>query len=331
MPYADLDDDAQVEVLRPAALAGAAAFGLDVARMEPVAHAFNTTFALDTVAGERWALRVHTNSVSTPENVRAQLAWQAALADGEAVRVPRPLRASDGEWFARVACPGFGGPALVTVSGWLDGPDVGEPDAEVAAALGRVMARLHEHAAGWRVPDGASLVRFDTPLFGDPDRLADLPGLDAGDRTVLDRARQQCDDAFGRLLRGGQRLHVLHADLHGGNLKWHRGAVSVFDFDDCGLGVPVLDLAITTFYLRDGTEAGERALRAGYAEVAALPEVDPADFEALVAARQLLLANALLSTTTADLRDEAADYLVTTVERLRHWQETGRFTRVLPS
>ena len=40
MPYADLDDDAQVEVLRPAALAGAAALGLGVARMEPVAHAF---------------------------------------------------------------------------------------------------------------------------------------------------------------------------------------------------------------------------------------------------------------------------------------------------
>ncbi len=331
MPFADLDDDAQVEVLRPAALAGAAAFGLDVARMEPVAHAFNTTFALDTVAGERWALRVHTNSVSTPENVRAQLAWQRALAEESEVEVPAPRQTRDGEWFAEVACPGFGGPVLVTVSGWLDGPDVGEPDAEVTSALGRAMARLHQHAAGWRVPDGASLARFDTPLFGDPDLLADLPRLDGGDRTVLDRAREQCDDAFGRLLRNGQPLHVLHADLHGGNLKWRRGTLAVFDFDDCGLGLPVLDLAITAFYLRDGTEAGERALRAGYAEVAAVPEVDPADFEALVAARQLLLANALLSTTTADLRGEAADYLVTTVARLHHWLGTGRFTRALPA
>ena len=50
-----------------------------------------------------------------------------------------------------------------------------------------------------------------------------------------------------------------------------------------------------------------------------------------MAARQLLLANALLSTTTADLRGEAADYLVTTVERLRHWLDTGRFTRALPA
>jgi Ser/Thr protein kinase RdoA (MazF antagonist) len=331
VPYADLDDDAQVEVLRPAALAGAEAFGLDVARMEPVAHAFNTTFALDTVEGGRWALRVHTNSVSTPENVRAQLAWQRALAEESEVEVPVPRQTRDGQWFAEVACAGFGGPVLVTVSGWLDGPDVGEPGAEVASALGRAMARLHQHAAGWRVPEGASLARFDTPLFGDPDLLADLPGLDDGERTVLDRAREQCDDAFVRLLRSGQRLHVLHADLHGGNLKWHRGALAVFDFDDCGLGLPVLDLAITTFYLRDGTDTGERALRAGYAEVAAVPEVDPADFEALVAARQLLLANALLSTTTADLRDEAADYLVTTVARLRHWLGTGRFTRALPA
>ena len=142
-------------------------------------------------------------------NVRAQLAWQRALADESDVEVPRPRQTGDGEWFAEVACPGFGGPVLVTVSGWLDGPDVGEPDAEVAAALGRAMARLHEHAAGWRVPDGASLARFDTPLFGDPDLLADLPGLAAGDRTVLDRARSSATTTFGRLLRSGQRLHVL--------------------------------------------------------------------------------------------------------------------------
>jgi len=61
-----------------------------------------------------------------------------------------------------------------------------------------------------------------------------------------------------------------------------------------------------------------------------VPDTDPADFEALVAARQLLLANALLSTTTADLRAQAADYLTTSVERLSHWLDTGHFTRVLP-
>ena len=121
---------------------------------------------------------------------------------------------------------------------------------------------------------------------------------------------------------------MLHADLHGGNLKWHRGRLAVFDLDDAGLGVPALDLAISTFYLRAGTLGGgggaaSRATRG----LRDLPDVSDDQFEALVAARQLLLANSLLASSTASLRAEATDYLDVTVERLRGWTSTGRFTR----
>ena len=49
-----------------------------------------------------------------------------------------------------------------------------------------------------------------------------------------------------------------------------------------------------------------------------------------MAARQLLLANSLLASSTAALRSEATDYLDVTVDRLRHWLSTGRFTRDVP-
>jgi len=55
--------------------------------------------------------------------------------------------------------------------------------------------------------------------------------------------------------------------------------------------------------------------------------IDLAAVESLVAARQLLLANSLLASSTASLRAEATDYLDVTVERLRGWTSTGRFTR----
>ena len=72
---------------------------------------------------------------------------------------------------------------------------------------------------------------------------------------------------------------------------------------------------------------GQRALREGYAAVRPLPDVGEQVFDALVAARQLLLANSLVASATTELRDEAEDYLRVTVERLRHWRATGRFTR----
>ena len=78
--YAGLDEADQVEVLRRVALAAAEAFGLGVRDLTLVLHAFNTTFALDTDDGRRLALRVNTNSQSTPAHIAAQQAWLHALA-----------------------------------------------------------------------------------------------------------------------------------------------------------------------------------------------------------------------------------------------------------
>jgi len=324
--YDDLDDAAQVEALRPIALHAAAGFGLEVDRMEVVLHAYNTTFAVDA-AGRRFALRVGTNSHSTPANAVAQQAWLCAIADETDVRVPEPLRTPDGRWCVEVDAPMLGRPVLVTVASWLEGDDAEELRPDAARALGRAMATLHEHAAGWPLPPDGALPRFDTPLFGDEDALDRAPGLSADDRAVLDEARARTAEVFERLHRGAE-LRPLHADLHGGNLKWHDGRLAVFDFDDAGLGLPALDLAISTFYLRGAPPALEASLREGSATVAALPEAAESDFEALVAARQLLLANSLLVSSTADLRGQAEDYTRVSLARLRRWLDTGAFTRL---
>lgn len=328
--YRDLTDDQQVEVLRPVARAAAEEFGLDVAELELVAHAFNTTFAVVGTDGERHALRVNTNSVSTPANVVAQQSWQHAIATETDVLVPDPLRTVDGGWYAEVVSTALGRGFVVTGATWLDGPDVGELDAVTARELGRVMATLHEQAEGWTPPAGGTLSRFDTPLFGDVDVLDTAPSLTPEGRAVLDRAREATAGAFAAV-HDDLALMPVHADLHGGNLKWDGERLAVFDFDDSGLGLPVVDLAVSTFYLRGGDPAHEQALRAGYAEVRPLPDVDPARFEGLVAARQLLLANSLQAITTAELRRDAEQYLAVTIDRLGHWLETGTFTRAVPA
>jgi Ser/Thr protein kinase RdoA (MazF antagonist) len=294
--------------------------------MEVVLHAYNTTFRVATTDGARVALRVGTNSRSTPANVLAQQAWQSALAADTDVLVPRPLRTGTGEWLMSGEVRGIGRPVLVTAASWLEGDDAPEEGgADWARALGRATAALHEHATGWTMPDGAALPRFVDPLFGDADVLSTAQGLTAADRAVLDEAGRVAGEVFDRLLDRHEGI-ALHADLHGGNLKWHEGRLALFDFDDAGLAPRVLDLAITTFYLRrSGADSAEEELWAGYAEVTAPPDVAREDVEALVASRQLLLANALLDSTTASFRAMATEYAHTTVRRLRHWLEAGTF------
>jgi Ser/Thr protein kinase RdoA (MazF antagonist) len=213
---------------------------------------------------------------------------------------------------------------LVTGASWLEGEDAREGSSQWAHSLGRAMATLHLQASTWTLPTGAELPLFDAPLFGDEDALtpaaADIPGAAA----VVAEATERSAAAFAAL-HARVRPIPLHADLHGGNLKWHEGRLAVFDFDDSGIGVPLLDLAISTFYLRRAGSDGEPALEAGYAEVASLPDGLDEHLEPLVAARQLLLANSLLDSTTAAMRAQAEEYVHVTLARLRHWLDTGHF------
>jgi Ser/Thr protein kinase RdoA (MazF antagonist) len=324
--YDDLDEEAQVEALRPVAIEAARRFGLDDAQVGLVLHAYNTTFAAETLDG-RWALRIGTNSKSTPAMIRAHQAWQHALRAETDVVVPDPLAAPDGDYVVEVDSAGLGRPLLVVAAAWLDGPDLRDPSVDQCHLLGSAMATMHEQALGWQLPEGAELSTFDTPLFGARDLLSNHDWLAPDERSVVDDAMNRTAATFHDAY-AGQRLIALHADLHGGNLKAHNDGLAIFDFDDAGLGVPLLDLAIATFYLRDGHDEREQALQAGYAEVRPLPDADPNHLEGLIAARQLLLANTLLASGTASLRNDARDYLGVTVRRLQAWFETGRFVRV---
>lgn len=327
--YQDLAEDAQVTALLPVGAKAAELFGLEVASLDLVAHAYNTTFSVTTPGGERWALRVNTASESTPEEVDTQQAWQLAIAAETEVRVAVPRPTTDGDWWARVPSDALGRAVLVTCASWLTGEDVDDPWPEVARALGRAMALLHGHARTWWRHAEGTMPLFDEPFLGERDSLGSASWLDAAQHDVLREARKRTFAAFARVYAGAEVI-PLHADLHGANLKWHEGRLAIFDFDDCGLGVPALDLATTAFYLRGPDPAPEEALLEGYAEVAPLPEVDPQDLEAIIASRQLLLAAVVLNSSTASPRADAQAYSVTAVDRLRHWLATGRFTRALP-
>ena len=59
---------------------------------------------------------------------------------------------------------------------------------------------------------------------------------------------------------------LIHADLHLGNALFHRGGVRLIDFDDCGTGARLYELAVALWELRDRRDyaAFREALLSGY-------------------------------------------------------------------
>jgi Ser/Thr protein kinase RdoA (MazF antagonist) len=336
--------------LRPVVHAALARHAIAPVRIRLLLHGYNTTFRIDTADGDRYALRINVRGRQDPANLDAEAAWLEALHDSP-ITVPRPIRTIDDRAWSVVWSEALGRPVPVVLMSWLPGrdldaalpdgdaalpdgdaalPDGRTPDAralEAIGALGSTMAALHSHAEGWRPPAGA---RF--PALDEID-VAGFERLDARSASVLFEAASVVQTAIDEARRAVPII-ALHADLHAGNVKWFRGRIAVFDFDDASLGVPVQDLAIAAYYLRD-EPAFEEALFAGYTDVRDRPLVHPDHFEALVAGRNLQILHDVLDGagpggSGAAARHFAAVYARNTVTKMRAFLSSGSYRHDVP-
>lgn len=296
--------------------------------LQLVVHSFNTTFRVRTEDGATYALRVSPVVRRSPAHLLAESSWLAALSSQTDLLVPAPQPDRDGELVTWVDVPELGGERPAVLMSWLPGRILGRAVPRAALReLGRATAVLHEHAASWKLPAGARLDAYTDPLFTDTDTLRGHPSLTAEEHEVVEAVRERSQAAFDRL--GGQDLRPLHADLHQWNLRWAGGRLAVFDFDDSALGHPALDLAISAYYLRRIGHGLHHVLD-GYATVASPPDVDPADLEALVAGRNLLLLNDILVDANAQAQAMVPRYLRESLHKLRAYLDTGRYAHDVP-
>ncbi len=320
-----LSERAQVVRMRRVATDALRAYPITATRLRLLNHGFNTTFRVDTADGQRFALRINLNSRRTAQNLRAESAWLAALANDTDLHVPVPQQTVDGGLVHQATAPGFDRPLPVVLMSWLPGGDLGrDAPPDRWAAVGRATATLHAHGAGWRLPADAELPRYRDALAGDARHFDnDHPLLDDAAREVFGEVIRRNDAAFAAIERAAP-LQPVHADLHGWNLKWCRGRLSIFDFDDSAWASPALDVPVSAFYVRPRADC-EQALLDGYAAVRPLPEIGDEHFEAIVAGRNLLLVNDMFVTTNAAWIGWAPQYVRNSIRKLRAYLDTGRY------
>lgn len=325
MRFEDRSVRGQVARLRPTALEALRQYPIEVASLRLLNHGFNTTFRVDTVDGRRFSLRMNVNSRRTDAFIGAEMAWLAALSAEADLWVPTPQLSRDGALLVHVESADLQRSLPAALFEWLPGPDLGdEATPAQIRAVGRATAALHAHGERWSPPPGTELPAIDTILMDVPHVLGDdHPLLSTADHELLDTAFEHIQQHYDAMFANAQR-QPLHADLHVWNLKWYRGRLSVFDFDDSGIGVPVQDLAISAYYLRDNAEQ-ETVLLEGYQEVRSLPSFSSEQFEAMVASRNLILLNDVITTTNAEFLAMLPTYVPRSITKLRFYLDTGRY------
>ena len=307
--------DEQIADLLPVAAEAARRFGLGHCNVESVNHGYNSTFKVTSQTGSQFALRININSVRSLANTLAEVAWISQLAEQQEINVPQPVLTAEGQSVMRVPHRSTDRDLTVVMYSWLDGDDLGdEAGIEQLEALGATMARMHEQSVHFALPNGADLPVFSDVLWNTRNcLLGDESELTAEEQSLLRVAFAEVQQVMDAMF-AHTAAQVIHADLHGWNVKWHDGQVAVFDFDDCGYGLPIQDLATALYYL-DSDEQRD-AMKRGYASVRPLPAHTEREMQALLLQRRILLSNYLYETTHPEHRAMAPEYFVKTLQRI---------------
>lgn len=278
LEYGRLTRRGQIRRMRHLAELALARYAVVPDSLSLLGHLVNTTFAVKASDGSRYMLRIHqgtdylVHSRRTEHMIESELWWLERLGAKLGMFVPAPVRTPSGETVVGVTGHGVAEPRLCVLFEWMDGRfvDAGLTPTHLER-VGRLMARLHLDSARLRVPTGFRRDRVDQAdkevgegmirLFRDrwsPESVDVVQG-------VLERVQGVQDD----LGREGAIFGLIHADIHQENYFFSNGAVCLIDFDDCGWGHYLYDLAVTVHNIdmHPRGMALRSALLSGYRQV----------------------------------------------------------------
>lgn len=240
----------------------------------------NAVFSVRRDDGTRVALRIHRLAYHSDMELRSELYWMRELSRS-GIEVPPIIPASDGSLFVHASAPGIPETRQVDMLGWLEGVVPGKAaDAEFYFRVGQFAAQLHLRGSQIRLPADFSRHRWDEagllgrdPVWG---RFWELPELKTDQRALLLAATHRAMTDLAAFGKSDARFGMIHADLIRDNVLEHGGRLQAIDFDDCGFGWYLFELATVLYAAPD--EADHARVRdrliAGYRSIRALPDAD---------------------------------------------------------
>ena len=289
--FAALTPRARARRLAALARVALAEYGLADAPIARLAGFYNASFRVEAPAGPR-VLRVLRPGWRTPAQVRSEMQWLAALRRDTDLGVPEPLPTRRGELLAPASTPEVPEPRLCTLFRWMPGRFFGKGlRPGHLERVGAFTARLHEHAATFALPDGFTREPVGALTAAQAERAVRVVAEHAGgeDAAVVEAALAKVGLALDGVEREPGQCSLIHADLHQFNYLFREGQVRAIDFDDCGVGPLLYDLAVTINTLGQRANLAElrEALLRGYRSVRPLPARTETRFDALIAVRIL--------------------------------------------
>ncbi len=238
----------------------------------------NNKNSTDPYISNRYLLRIH--AMSDHDAITSELTWLSALNQDAGLPVPVPVWTRDGELLTTIVTPGIPAGRVVSLMRWLDGHrfTTGIRPKHLTA-LGQVVAQMHAFSASWQPPEGFTRYHWnwDSQLGGSMFRhpmeqvVTSIPANFQESFQLISEQAKQVMQSFGS---GTDAYGLIHADLYPENVLFKDGKAFPIDFEDCGYGYWMWDIAIALCEWAWGNE-WERmrdAFHEGYTRVRTLPD-----------------------------------------------------------
>jgi Ser/Thr protein kinase RdoA (MazF antagonist) len=287
-PFHELSRRGRLFQLKKMAVSALAPYGLEEARLRFVQYNENAIYRVDVpdpitvhhsvYLPNRYVLRIH--AIGDVEAIASELTWLEALNREGDLPVPAPVPTSDGKLVERIVSPCFPNGRLVSLLRWLEGRKIHKGFApHHLRALGQVVARLHDFSANWQPPADFSRFVWDWDallggsMFSYP-RAELVTSMPVHFQEPFECVSNQARQVMETLGKGTDAYGLIHGDLYPENVLFKGGSAFPIDFEDCGYGYWMWDIAValcTWTWDRDW-ERMRDAFREGYSRYRMLPE-----------------------------------------------------------
>ncbi|MEM7208903.1 MAG: phosphotransferase [Pseudomonadota bacterium] len=276
----------------------------------------NATFlARDPQRENPLVIRVHRPGYHTRAEIESELAWIASLRENDTVITPAFVATQNGDSITGFALGDEQRPVVAFEHIRGGQPDESGDLSDGFFQLGRITARLHQHARQWQRPDGfvRKIWNFETtvgatPHWGD---WREAMGLQEDGKFLLERCTEVLKTQLADYGSTPDRFGLMHADLRLTNLLADADQLAVIDFDDCGFSWFMYDFAAAISFIETSPQipALQTAWLEGYQQVATLSPAEIASLPMFITLRRLLLTAWLAShCETPTAQELGSDY-----------------------
>jgi Ser/Thr protein kinase RdoA (MazF antagonist) len=335
-PFATLDYNGQLERLTDAARSVLPHYGLDDARVQPELYVNNAVFRVETSNGKRYALRLHRNGYNRINWIHSELDWLYAIHQETPLCAPVPAASGEGKWLTMAQVEGLDEAVVCTLLAWIDGQPIqwNTIQAEQVRQAGAYLAQLHNFSMRFMPPPDFARPRLDWEgLFGEDSPYN--PGEGAAiftpeQREIFAQVEARVGKVMNTLGQTPATFGLIHADFIVKNFLFDGDTLCAIDFDDCGWGYYLYDLAplLTQMKGEPNYAAIADAYWEGYTGVRPLSNQDRSYLEVFIAARHLASCRWIAGNLhNPNIRERAADVIAARTIELRRFLETGAISQ----